>query len=70
VTVGSRVFDTINTRALVLQDVENARNAALDFYSFVRNGYLQRRHALLLDEKDATREIDDTLYFPDDQPER
>jgi len=70
VTVGSRVFDTINARALVLEDVQNARNAALDFYSFVRNGYLQRRRALLLDEKDATREIDDSLYFPDEQPQR
>ena len=68
VTIGSRVFDTINTRALVLEDVQNARNAALDFYSFVRNGYLQRRRALLRDEKDATREVDDTIYFPDDQP--
>jgi phospholipid-binding lipoprotein MlaA len=70
VTVGSRVFDTINTRALVLDDVQNARNAALDFYSFVRNGYLQRRQALLRDDKDATREVDDSLYFPDDQPQR
>ena len=70
VTVGSRVFDTINSRALVLEDVQNARNAALDFYSFVRNGYLQRRRALLLDEKDATRETDDSLYYPDEQPQR
>ena len=70
VTVGSRVFDTINSRALALEDIQNARNAALDFYSFVRNGYLQRRRALLLDEKDATREIDDSLYFPDEQPQR
>jgi hypothetical protein len=36
----------------------------------VRNGYLQRRRALLLDEKDSSREVDDSLYFPDDQPER
>jgi ABC-type transporter lipoprotein component MlaA len=66
VTIGSRVFDTINSRSLVLEDVQNARNAALDFYSFVRNGYLQRRAALLRDEEDATRESDDTLYFPDE----
>ena len=70
VTIGSRVFDTINQRALVLEDVQNARNAALDFYSFVRNGYLQRRRALLLDEKDSTRDTDDSLYFPDEQPQR
>ena len=70
VTVGSRVFDTINQRALVLEDVQNARNAALGFYSFVRNGYMQRRRALLLDEKDATRDTDDSLYFPDEQPQR
>src|SRR6185369_5383744 len=63
---GGMAVDTINTRALVLDDVQNARNAALDFYSFVRNGYLQRRHSLLLDEKDSAREVDDSLYFPDD----
>ena len=68
VTIGSRVFETVNARSMVLEDVQNARSAALDFYSFVRNGYLQRRAALVRDEKDATRESNDALYFPDEPP--
>jgi phospholipid-binding lipoprotein MlaA len=66
VTIGSRVFDTVNSRSLVLEDVQNARKAAFDFYAFVRNGYLQRRAALLRDDEGSTRESDDALYFPDE----
>ena len=66
VTIGARVFETVNARSLVLEDVRTARSAALDFYSFVRNAYLQRRAALARDEKEASRETDDALYFPDD----
>lgn len=67
VTIGARVFETVNARALVLEDVERARGAALDWYSFVRNAYLQRRETLIHDEKDTTRATDDSLYFPDDE---
>jgi phospholipid-binding lipoprotein MlaA len=66
VTVGSRVFDTINSRSLVLEDVDRLREASLDFYSSVRNGYLQHRESLLRDRRDETRETDDSLYFPDE----
>lgn len=66
VTIGARVFETVNARSLVREDVENARGAALDFYSFVRNAYLQRRETLIRDEKDTTRDVDDSLYFPDE----
>lgn len=66
ITIGARVFETVNTRSLVLDDVQNARKAAFDFYTFVRNGYLQRRAALLRDDEDATRDTDDALYYPDE----
>ena len=66
VTLGARVFETVNARSIVLEDVQHAREAALDFYSFVRNAYLQRRIALIHDEKDTTRETDDSLYFPEE----
>jgi phospholipid-binding lipoprotein MlaA len=68
VTIGARVFETVNTRSLVREDIENARGAALDFYVFVRSAYLQRREALIRDEKDATRETDDAIYFPEGTP--
>jgi phospholipid-binding lipoprotein MlaA len=69
VTVGSRVFDTINSRSLVLEDVDRLREASFDFYSSVRNGYLQHRETLLRDRSDETRETDDSLYFPN-EPEK
>ena len=65
VTIGARVFEIVNARSLVLEDVESARAAALDFYVFVRSAYLQRRAALIHDEKDVTRDTDDSIYFPD-----
>jgi phospholipid-binding lipoprotein MlaA len=70
VTIGSRVFETVNARSLVLEDVKHAREASFDFYGFVRNGYLQRRASLVRDEKDSTRDTDDRLYFPDEEPAR
>lgn len=66
VTIGARVFETVNARSIVLEDVDRARGAAIDWYSFVRNAYLQRRETLIRDEKDTTRETDDALYYPDD----
>jgi phospholipid-binding lipoprotein MlaA len=65
VTVGSRVVDTVNTRAIYLDEVERAREASVDFYSFVRSAYQQRRESLLHDSADAT-EYDDSLYYPDE----
>ena len=66
VTVGSRVVETVNTRAIVLEDVRRAREASFDFYSAVRSAYLQHRMALLRDSEESTRETDDTLYYPDE----
>ena len=67
VTAGSRMVETVNARSLVLEDVDRAREASFDFYSFVRHAYLQRREALIRDQKE-TRESDDSLYFPDETP--
>ena len=66
VTVGSRVVDSVNSRALVLDDVERARNASFDFYGFVRNAYLSRRASLLHDDEGSARDTDDSLYFLDE----
>jgi phospholipid-binding lipoprotein MlaA len=49
ILVGARVVDVINTRAQFLKAVEEAKAASLDYYTFVRNAYLQRREALIQD---------------------
>lgn len=68
VTIGARVIETVNARSLVREEVENARGAALDFYVFVRSAYLQRREALIRDQKEASSDTDDSIYFPDTPP--
>ncbi len=49
ILVGARVVDVINARAQFLKAVEEAKAASLDYYTFVRNAYLQRRDALVHD---------------------
>jgi len=49
ILVGARVVDVVNTRAQFLKAVEEAKAASLDYYTFVRNAYLQRREALIQD---------------------
>ena len=43
ILVGARVIDIVNTRSQILDAVEEAKEASLDYYAFVRNAYLQRR---------------------------
>jgi phospholipid-binding lipoprotein MlaA len=42
----------VNTRAQILQEVEDAKQASLDYYVFVRNAYYQRRIALVNDQQE------------------
>lgn len=63
-------LDAINTRSLYLEEVRDARSRSLDYYTFVRDAYLQRRQSLVDDKvgnatKDKPSSLDDDLYFPD-----
>ncbi|MEW6272467.1 MAG: VacJ family lipoprotein [Thermodesulfobacteriota bacterium] len=62
---GARVVQTVNTRSLLLDDVDAARAASLDFYIAVRSAYTQRRQRLIGGESETERGTDDELYFPD-----
>ena len=64
-TIGYWTLNAVNARSRVLTEVDNARGASLDFYAAVRNAYLTRRDRLVRDEKETTRDIDDSLYYPD-----
>ncbi len=54
ILAGARVIDVINTRAQFLAASAEARAAALDYYVFVRNAYLQRRQAQIEDRTEGT----------------
>ncbi|MDD2943021.1 MAG: VacJ family lipoprotein, partial [bacterium] len=47
--VGLRALDAIDTRAGLLEAFEAGREGSIDFYSFLRSTYFQRRHALIYD---------------------
>lgn len=49
---GAGIINIINARAQVLDEVQQAKSASLDYYVFVRNAYYQRRKALVNDQQD------------------
>ena len=62
-TVGAGIVRSVNGRAQILDEVESAREAALDYYVFVRDAYTQHRHALVHDELgDDEAPPEDDLY--------
>jgi phospholipid-binding lipoprotein MlaA len=66
VTVPMGGTNAINTRSLHLEDVREAKASALDYYSFVRNAYLDYRENQIHDgkEPEAAPGHED-LYYPD-----
>jgi phospholipid-binding lipoprotein MlaA len=67
ILVAARMFDAVDERSLYLQEVRDAKASAIDYYSFVRNAYLQRRKAQL---KDSAVNVDneEELYHPEIAP--
>jgi phospholipid-binding lipoprotein MlaA len=50
-TVSARGVDVVNTRARLLQQIEDSRKSSFDYYVFVRNAFLQYRRALIDDKE-------------------
>ncbi len=63
---GARAIEIVNLRALYLDTIRNAKESSFDYYSFVRNAYLQRRAGLVKDQEAAPAGTDDSLYHPDE----
>ncbi len=65
ILIGAVAIDTVNARALVLEEVAGAREASLDFYVAVRHAYWQRRRAMIAAESEPLPAREQELYFPD-----
>jgi len=63
------VLRTIDTRAGLLRAERLVEGAALDRYSFIRDGYLQRRRNQVYDGNPPLSPEDDPGYDPEDDPE-
>jgi len=61
----ARAGEAVNTRALLLEQVEEAKRASFDYYVFVRNAYAQRRNALVNDRAEGTSIDQEELYHPE-----
>ena len=55
-------LDLINTRALLLDEIDQAKEASLDYYSLVRHAYLEQREALVRNGDVPAEEVTDDLY--------
>ena len=74
VPIAARATDLLNKRAIFLEEIEQSRNEAFDFYVFVRNAYLQNRAYRLAGATGepsgtagaASPEDEEDLYYFDD----
>ena len=67
---GARVLEVVNYRAQVLDTAAQAKEASVDYYTFMRNAYLQRREALVNDQTtpaatETPSANEEDLYFPE-----
>jgi phospholipid-binding lipoprotein MlaA len=59
----------INTRARYIEEVDENRASALDFYAFQRNAYMALRENLVNDFQPTADPQDDDLYYIEDEEE-
>ena len=65
ILIGVRAIDIVNERSLILEEARDAKEAAIDYYLFVRDAYFQRREALIKDGATMSPEVEEDLYHPD-----
>ena len=63
---GVNIIDIVNTRAKYLEEIDENRRTAFDYYVFVRNAYLQNRAVRVEDGELTLEEDEDDFYFDDD----
>jgi phospholipid-binding lipoprotein MlaA len=63
-SIARTTLGNLNTRALYIEDIAEAKKASLDYYAFVRNAYLTNRLALVenRDPEASKPGIDPSIY--------
>jgi ABC-type transporter lipoprotein component MlaA len=61
----AKAGETVNLRALLLEQVAEARRSSFDYYAFVRNAYIQSRNGLVNDNAEGTSIDAEDLYHPE-----
>jgi len=63
-SIARTTIGNLNSRALVIEEVDEIKEASLDYYAFVRNAYLTTRLALVenRDPEASKPQVNDSLY--------
>ena len=69
VTFPVNVGVIVNRRAIYLEEVDELRETALDYYVFQRNAFVQNRHRAVNDLKAPEEEAEEDLYYFDEDEE-
>lgn len=67
VSFAANGIDLVNLRSIYLEEVRQNRADAFDYYIFVRNAYLQNLEKKTRDADEIEPEIEDDLYYFDDE---
>ena len=62
-TIGPRAVEMVNFRSQILDEVREAKLAAVDYYVFVRDAYIQRRQRQVEDTTGMSEEEQQDLYY-------
>ncbi|HVM95207.1 MAG TPA: VacJ family lipoprotein [Candidatus Acidoferrales bacterium] len=69
VTIPLNAVNTVNGRARILDTVHDLKEASVDYYVAVRNGFLQRRQAQVEDRTGLSEKQGEELYKLEDDKE-
>lgn len=69
ISASMTTVDIVNRRSLLLEEIDEERKAAFDFYVFVRNAWIQNRERRVRDGEQEAVELEDEqdLYYFDDE---
>ena len=67
VSISVTVFEFVNLRTIYLEEIDDLRHTALDYYVFQRNAYEQSRDLAVNDLVSIEQEDQDDLYYFDDE---
>jgi len=65
VNAGMNVVQVVNLRANFLEEIEQNRQDAFDYYVFIRNAFLENRAHRIADQDPDAKQEEEDLYFDD-----
>jgi len=67
ISIPVSVFEFVNLRTIYLEDIDELRHTALDYYVFQRNAYVQSRELSVKGLESIEAEAEEDLYYFDDE---